>query len=60
MSALVPEAATRVVGITTAGTELIAAPHDGIGSLWWNDYEGELAHVTAETPSGDVVLYVSR
>jgi len=59
VSVLAPEGATRIVGITTAGTELIAVPHDRIGFLWWNDYEGELAHLTAETPSGDVVVYSS-
>jgi hypothetical protein len=56
-SVAVPEGTSRLVGVTSAGTELVSIPHDGIAVLWWLEAEGELRVATAETSSGPVPLW---
>ena len=57
LSAVAPEDATRIVAMSSTGTELVSIPHQRIGFVWWHHYEGDLLTVIAEAPSGDVVLY---
>ncbi len=56
-ASMVPDGTTRIVGVTTRGTELIGIPHDRLALVWWRSVEGDLRSVMAEGPYGLVVLY---
>ncbi len=56
-SALVPEGTSRIVAVTSRGTEVVGIPHDRLATVWWLYEEGDVVEVIAETDVGPVTLY---